>query len=59
MQGQKKDNEENILTNGGRVLCLTSFADNLEEALKKSYASAAEISWEGCYYRRDIGKDLM
>lgn len=57
--GTKKDNEGNILTNGGRVLCLTSFADNLEEALKKSYASAAEISWEGCYYRRDIGKDLM
>lgn len=57
--GTKKDGEGNVLTNGGRVLCLTSFADSLEEALKKSYASAAEISWEGCYFRRDIGKDLM
>lgn len=57
--GTKKDAQGNVLTNGGRVLCLTSFADNLEEALQKSYTSAAEIGWDGCYYRRDIGKDLL
>ena len=57
--GTKKDGEGKVLTNGGRVLCLTSFAGSLEEALEKSYAAATEISWEGCYYRRDIGKDLM
>ena len=54
-----KDAEGRLLTNGGRVLCVTSFADNLEAALAKSYAAVKEISWEGCHYRRDIGRDLM
>ncbi len=57
--GTKTDPQGAILTNGGRVLCLTSFADNLEDALAKSYASAGKIHWEDCYYRKDIGKDLL
>lgn len=48
-----------IITSGGRVLCCTSLADTLPEALLKSYQSAKLVSWHGCYYRKDIGQDLL
>lgn len=48
-----------VLTNGGRVLCVTALADNVPAALLKSYQEIAKISWQGCYYRRDIGQDLL
>ena len=55
--GTKKEN--NVLkTNGGRVIALTSFGDTIECALEKSFASAKEISFDGKYYRKDIGFDL-
>jgi phosphoribosylamine--glycine ligase len=57
--GTKRDADGQLLTNGGRVLCVTSFADNLADALAKSYAAVRDIRWQDCYYRRDIGKDLM
>lgn len=57
--GTKLDAEGNVLTNGGRVICATSFADSLPAALSKSYAAVEKISFEGKYFRRDIGKDLM
>jgi phosphoribosylamine--glycine ligase len=47
------DNE--VLTNGGRVLAITSLADTLPEALAASYRNAEAISFEGKAYRRDIG----
>ena len=51
-------NEESIKTNGGRVFALTSFGKNMNEALEKSFDSAEKISFEGKYYRKDIGFDL-
>lgn len=51
-----KDGE--VLSNGGRVLAITSFGDNFKVALQKSYAAIAEISYDGAYYRKDLGKDL-
>ena len=57
--GTKRDAAGQLLTNGGRVLCVTSFADDLAAALTKSYAAVRDIRWQDCYYRRDIGKDLM
>jgi phosphoribosylamine--glycine ligase len=49
----------NVVTNGGRVLALTSLADNLQDALNKSYTAAKTINYDYEYYRKDIGRDLM
>ena len=51
-----KDNE--IVSNGGRVLAFTSYADNFEDALKKSYSSIEKVKFDGMYFRKDIGFDL-
>ena len=55
--GTKKENEQ-LRTSGGRVIALTSFGENIDEALTKSFASAEKISFKGKYYRKDIGFDL-
>jgi len=47
-----------ILSNGGRVIAITSLADNMNEALEKSYKTAEKVSFEGKYYRKDLGFDL-
>jgi phosphoribosylamine--glycine ligase len=44
-----------IVTSGGRVLCVTALGENLKEAQKKAYQIAAPIEWENIYYRTDIG----
>jgi phosphoribosylamine---glycine ligase len=51
--------ETNVLTNGGRVFAITSLDDTLEGALEKSMEAAESINYEGKYYRRDIGNDLL
>lgn len=51
-----KNNE--VLTNGGRVIAVSSFGDTMEEALAKSFKNAEKIQFEGKYYRKDIGLDL-
>lgn len=50
------EKEGEILTNGGRVIAISSLADSLDAALAQSYKIAAQINFEGKYYRRDIGK---
>ncbi len=49
---------DNIITDGGRVIAVTSFGNSLEDALRKSYESAEKISFKNKYYRNDIGFDL-
>ena len=56
--GVKKENEK-LLTNGGRVLGITNIADTLEKAIKLSYEDAKQISFEGAYYRKDIGEKAL
>ncbi len=53
-----KNNEEKIVTNGGRVIAITSMADKFQDALAISLKNAEQISFEGKYFRRDIGFDL-
>jgi phosphoribosylamine--glycine ligase len=48
----------NITTNGGRVLCATALADNLESAIGRSRQMIEQVSFEGKYYRRDIGYEF-
>ena len=54
-----KQEGDNVLTNGGRVFAVTSFGNSIEEAVKRSFASADRITYDKKYFRRDIGKDLM
>jgi phosphoribosylamine--glycine ligase len=56
--GTKEDNG-NVLTNGGRVLAITSYGENMNEALEQSYANAQVVNYEGKYFRSDIGFDLQ
>jgi len=47
-----------VITNGGRVLAITSLEEKMNEALTNSFANANKIKFEGKYYRTDIGFDL-
>lgn len=47
-----------VTTNGGRVLAVTSFGKNMQTALAKSYENCEKLSFDGAYYRKDIGFDL-
>ncbi|BDU24167.1 phosphoribosylamine--glycine ligase [Flavobacterium sp. GSB-24] len=56
--GTKLDNE-NVVTNGGRVIAVTSYGDNFQEAIKKSYQNIDKLSFDKMYFRKDIGFDLI
>lgn len=47
-----------VITNGGRVIAVTSYGKNLASAIEKSYTSISQIEFEGAYYRKDIGFDV-
>lgn len=48
-----------VITDGGRVLAVTSFGKTLQQALDRSYDGISKISFENAYFRRDIGKDVI
>ena len=53
--GTKLDGENNILTDGGRVLAVSSYAPTVNEAIQKAYTAINKINFEGMTFRRDIG----
>ena len=56
--GTKLQNED-IVTNGGRVLCVTSFGEDIKDAVIKSMAVLQRVNFTGMYYRRDIGYEFL
>ena len=50
--------EDNFLTNGGRVIAVTSLSENYKDAVKSSYDQIKKISFDQAYFRQDIGFDL-
>lgn len=57
--GTKEGEDGSLLTAGGRVLCVTAMADAMPMALFNAYQELEKVSWEGCYFRHDIGQDLL
>jgi len=55
--GTKLENGQ-VVSNGGRVLAVTSFGENFQEAIKKSYQNIDKLHFDKMYFRKDIGKDL-
>ena len=49
---------DNFLTNGGRVIAVTSLSENYKDAVKSSYDQIKKISFDQAYFRQDIGFDL-
>ena len=56
--GTKTENEK-VVSNGGRVLAVTSYGNDYQEALKKSYQNIEKLHFDTMYYRKDIGFDLF
>jgi phosphoribosylamine--glycine ligase len=48
-----------IVSNGGRVLAITSFGNDFKEAIKKSYQNIEKLHFDKMYFRKDIGRDLL
>jgi phosphoribosylamine---glycine ligase len=48
-----------VVTSGGRVLCVTSYAVSLQDAIRKSMSVLKHIDFEGMYFRRDIGYEFL
>ncbi len=57
--GTKATPEGGVVTSGGRVLSVSSYGENIADALAKSYDSISKIKFDNSYFRRDIGVDLM
>ena len=56
--GTKTENGK-VVSNGGRVLAITSYGDNFQEAIKKSYQNIEKLHFDTMYFRKDIGFDLF
>lgn len=57
--GTKINEAGELVTSGGRVISVSSYGKDIADALANSYVSINKVDFEGKYFRRDIGKDLM
>jgi phosphoribosylamine---glycine ligase len=57
--GTKRNMDGITITDGGRVLAVATLAENLPSAIELTYQAVGNINWDGVYYRKDIGQDLM
>jgi phosphoribosylamine--glycine ligase len=57
--GTTLDAKGNVVSNGGRVLAVTSYGANFQEAIKKSYQNIDKLHFDKMYFRKDIGFDLF
>ena len=55
--GTKIDSDQNLVSNGGRVLSVTANAKSMNEARILAYSAIKNIKWDEGFYRRDIGKN--
>ena len=51
--------QKELVTNGGRVIAITSFGATIQEAVSQSLKNADKIEFEGKYFRRDIGYEFI
>jgi phosphoribosylamine---glycine ligase len=58
-QAGTKEEDGQVITNGGRVICVTSLHKDLGEAVKNSLEILSQIDFDGIYYRRDIGYEFI
>jgi phosphoribosylamine---glycine ligase len=56
--GTKEENGK-VVTNGGRVLCVTAYAGSLQDAIQKSVNVLRKIDFDGMYFRKDIGYEFL
>lgn len=54
-----KNSNTSVVTDGGRVIAATGMGPDLASAREKAYTAASGLSWEGLYFRKDIGLDLL
>ncbi len=57
--GTKIDADGRLVTSGGRVIAVSSYGRDVADALARSYASLQGLKFDGMYFRRDIGRDLL
>ena len=57
--GTKEDGKGGIVTSGGRVIAVSSLGESIEDAIGKSYANVEKIKFDGAFYRKDIGQDMI
>ena len=52
-------NDKKIVTNGGRVLGVTALGNSVKKAISRAYSAVSRITWNGVYYRKDIGQKAL